>query len=319
MNVTPFKIALLSALLTALSFEIFSKNNWGYAEPMKTARSEIQAAVLDDKIIVAGGISFFSTTNDCETFSLTHQSWKQCADLPVKLHHVALTASRSSIYAGGGYTNLFFNHLRNPPLWKMDSSLKSWEQVSELPYSVGEHELVYFKDRIYLIGGNTKSGATNKVWSYDIPSKKWLQAIDMPTRRHSMASVVFDNKIWVIGGRQDGGKSSGAVEVFDPAENTWQVLAELPVPRGGLVAATINSEVHVIGGESLEGKQKVLDDHFKYDENLNVWTKMDTVPTPRHGAAIASNGSSLYIIGGGTKPGLRTVYSVSATVQTYHP
>src|SRR3989337_753496 len=62
---------------------------WGAAAPLRPARSEDAAAVLDGMIYVAGG---FGALSRFERFDPRADAWERLADLPEPRHHLSLAA-----------------------------------------------------------------------------------------------------------------------------------------------------------------------------------------------------------------------------------
>lgn len=298
--------------------------DWQLLQAMKVPRSEIRAAVLGDRIVVAGGIGRFAVTAACEVYDIGKDQWSACAELPMPLHHVGLVADETRVYAGGGYTTLFFKHLENPPIWVMNESLDEWRELTRIPYAIGEHELVLHQAVLFVIGGTTPEGVTAQVMGFDLKTEVWKRYADMPTPRNSMSSVVVGNEIWVIAGRDRSDRpEKSVVEIFNPKTNQWRTMPDLPIAVGGQVAANLQDRIHVLGGERLGWNGHVKSDHFRLNLNLGIqgqdvlWERQSELPEPRHGSAVAVHGGALYVIGGGSRPGLQTIYSVTGTLQRY--
>ena len=76
----------------------------------------------------------------------------------------------------------------------------------------------------------------------------------VPTQRNHLAVVGIGGKVYVAGGRFGGGFNSertAALEIFDPATDTWHSLPPMPTPTHGLVgAAFVNGRIHIPGGSA---------------------------------------------------------------------
>src|SRR5437879_13515259 len=81
----------------------------------------------------------------------------------------------------------------------------------------------------------------------------------MPPKRASPIAVTAGDRMYVIGVAVTGPKeaavhparahySTGAVEEYDPATNSWRSRAALPTPRNHATAGVVNGKVYVIGG-----------------------------------------------------------------------
>ena len=61
-----------------------------------------------------------------------------------------------------------------------------------------------------------------------------------------MAAAAVNNKIYVVGGQTP--LSTGTLEVYDPATDTWATKVAMPTPRYRLAAAATGNTIFAIGG-----------------------------------------------------------------------
>lgn len=293
-----------------------SGSQWTQQADMDYGRSEISAAVLNEKVYVAGGIGFFRTLRSCEMYDVANNTWSACPDLPYALHHVAMASNGESVYAAGGYTSLGFTHDPTPLLWRLDEPSKQWIEVTPLPEPIGEHAMQFHDGVLYVIGGRTPEGDSAALRAYNPATKAWRQLPNMPTPRHSFSVVLADNTLWVMGGRSAAlGSAIDRIEIYDFETASWRAGPTLPEGGGGHVAVLNNRNIHVIGGEVFE-PSSVLDRHDVYNLDSGLWSKRAAPTLPRHGMSGAVVNDNLLLIGGGSRPGLATVFSVTPSVQS---
>lgn len=312
----------LSAIagLIVLGLLLFREAN-GWNDGMSNARSEIHAAVLDNKIYVAGGIGLFRVLDSCQSYDLDTKNWHDCAPLPRPLHHVAMAADHDAIYASGGYVALPFEQDLDAALFALDPEADQWTELSALPHPIGQHAMIHWNGTLYLVGGQNGSEDLATLWAYDLDEDRWSKKAPMPTARHSHAIAYSDGKLYVSGGRSATlGTEIPAVEVFDFANDSWSSLPEMSIGRGGHGSFVRNGKLHVFGGESLT-QSKVLADHHILDLETRIWTTGSDMKFPRHGFAVGDDGQghSAVIVGGGAHPGMQTIYSVTGTTQSLDP
>lgn len=77
---------------------------------------------------------------------------------------------------------------------------------------------------------------------------RWETKAAMPTPRFAAAAAVVDGRVWVIGGAGLMGRPSSAVEVYDPAADSWTVQPPLRRARAFPAVGVLNGKIHVIGG-----------------------------------------------------------------------
>lgn len=70
----------------------------------------------------------------------------------------------------------------------------------------------------------------------------------IPTPRAAASAVAANGRIWVIGGVGRDGALTGAVEVYDPATDTWSLRPPLQRPRALPACGLLNGKIVVAGG-----------------------------------------------------------------------
>ena len=120
--------------------------------------------------------------------------------------------------------------------------------------------------------------------------------------------------MYVIGGAVTGPKeaavhparahySTGAVEEYDPATNSWRSRAALPTPRNHATAGVVNGKVYVIGGRvggafvsSGSSNVGVVEE---YDPAADLWgAPKARMPSARSAMASGVLGGRIYVTGG---------------------
>jgi len=306
-------IVVLPALLFAWPSLVYA-SNWYTLSPLNQSRSEVNAVLVKDKIVVAGGIGRFRTLDSCEIYNQETERWEFCNKLPYPTHHLAIASDGTHVYGAGGYTDLRFSHDESRDLKQFNIDSNRWHSIGEIPEPIGEHALLHHSDYLYLLGGRTPAGDSKKAWKYSLLNKNWLQLADMPRAKHSFSALVVEDELWIIGGRSKAlGSGIRTIDIYSPANDSWRDGPELPVGGGGLFAAYHNGHIHIIGGEVFS-PNRVLDQHFVYNTEHEKWTTGAKPLVPRHGGAAVIVDQSLLLIGGATKPGLATIYSTSSRI-----
>lgn len=116
--------------------------------------------------------------------------------------------------------------------------------------------------------------------------------------RQETAVAVLGGKIYLLGGFTLGGLSA-AVEVYDPATDTWTDAAPLPATMHHVNAAVVGDTLYVLG--FLESGAFLANGAgFAYTEASGVWTPVASMPagTERGAAATATVGSKILVAGG---------------------
>ena len=142
-------------------------NYWTEKAPMPTARHHHTSAVADGKLYVIGGRllgdsiqsqvnEYLSNFNDNEMYNPLNDSWTVKEQMPTKRSGIAATVSPvdGNIYVLGGQgTDHPFNNNE-----KYNPEMNKWSSEEPMPTARFGLEAIALGDKIYLIGGKTKSG-----------------------------------------------------------------------------------------------------------------------------------------------------------------
>ncbi|MBK8902142.1 MAG: hypothetical protein IPM53_13235 [Anaerolineaceae bacterium] len=117
----------------------------------------------------------------------------------------------------------------------------------------------------------------------------WQEVARMPSSRSEMSAGVIDGRIYVPGGWTNGFGQSTALEMYDPATDTWTRLADLPFHVNHHATAVYQNALYVFGPE---------DTALRYDPASDTWQELAPMPERRYAAAAAVLGDFVYVIGG---------------------
>jgi N-acetylneuraminic acid mutarotase len=164
------------------------------------------------------------------------------------------------------------------------------------------------------------------VEAYDPESGSWTGGLaPMPTPRWLAAAAVVDGRIYVVGGAGDEDYTpTAAVEAYDPATDSWQVLADLPSALWGPAAAAADGKIYVIGGGSGDpfGERDLSAGIQVYDPATDGWDLASDMTTARAFAGVAVMDGLVYVAGGSTNlttGGGALKHSVTGELEVYDP
>ena len=280
---------------------------WTSGSKMPTPRSAMAAAILDDKIYVAGGQgSKVKKDKIVEVYDIKSNQWTKGISLPEPLDHLGMASYEGKLYVVGGAHKYGYSN----KLLIYDPSTNNWTEGKPMPGARTALTANFIDGKLYAVGGVDDVHnvvATNFV--YDPVNDTWTEKAPMPTARHHLTSSVVNDKLYVIGGRIFGdgipepfvnakARSNFDVnEMYDPATDTWTKLKPMPSKRSGLASASIGNDIYVFGGEKING---TFENNEKYDTIKNIWTKESPLPTARLGLKAVAVDNTIYVIGGKT-------------------
>lgn len=236
-------------------------------------------------------------------------AWESLGPLPVRLYLHTVVASGSHVYVLGGYDDV--NYRRE--VWRSqmtsDGALTSWQRDRDLPSAVTLHAATEANNRIYVSGGDTPQGRTNKVYVASIGENgalaDWQEVAALPPAslyRHAMTAM--SDTLLVTGG-YDGStvraESYSARIKPDGTLESWQ-MSNLPGPREYHQSVIHDGRLVLIGGRDSTSSLGLTRVDSALTNALGDWASEPPLPEPlyRFGAiTIRKNGSDyIYVIGG---------------------
>ncbi len=227
-------------------------------------------------------------------FDTAANTWTKKAPLRVRRANFALAAVAGKLYAIGG--DVFSSVVEI-----FDPLKDAWTPGANMPTKRQHIDCAVVNGKIYVMGGLeswTKLSAKNE--AYDPSTDTWESKAPIPTPRHNPVVAELDGKIFVIGGGGDSAdiwNDTLAVEVYDPAANTWEQLPALPSSRFYAAGTSIGGKVVIAGGYEIRTDVSTasLD---AYDPVLKIWRKIGELPQTMAGGYLVLMDDRLYALGG---------------------
>ena len=207
---------ILKALSRFLTFNVRT-NVWSEGPPMIDARKCHASSVIDGKLYVMGGSDqqMSVLTAECLDLNLPEDQWAWLPVTPLPSWHNGSFAPviNSCIYlpvAYGSDTDKSYSPGRD--LWL------AWEGQINQRESRDRPGVGVLGENIYVLGGASTRLLLNMVEKWD--GENWIQVAGLNTPREGPGCVGYGGKLYAIGGRG----SEGTVEVYNPEEDTWEIL-----------------------------------------------------------------------------------------------
>jgi N-acetylneuraminic acid mutarotase len=109
------------------------------------------------------------------------------------------------------------------------------------------------------------------------------------------AAGVIGGKFYLAGGHDFDDFPISALDVYDPATNTWTSKAPMPWAGQGWASTVIGGKLYVAGKDKSGTNRAAV-----YDPVANRWTPIALSSTSRNFAAGAAAGGKFLVIGGET-------------------
>jgi serine/threonine protein kinase/N-acetylneuraminic acid mutarotase len=170
--------------------------SWVELPSLKHARAAAAAAVVGDKLVVAGGQNGKQLVPQTEVFD--GQSWKDAADLPTPREHLAAVSDGFYVYTVGGR---FLSADKNSAAFeRFDPQSGQWTKLVDMPTPRGSYGATFIDGRIVALGGEEPTQVLATAEMYDIAEAEWISLPPMPTARHGEVVATVGDTVYAIGG-----------------------------------------------------------------------------------------------------------------------
>ncbi|HEV8700670.1 MAG TPA: kelch repeat-containing protein [Candidatus Polarisedimenticolia bacterium] len=291
---------------------------WSVKAPMPDGREGAAGVIIGDKIFVTHGErAGFPDTSTNFVYDIPSNTWGAAASAPLRraeLTGVCIETrdGRAKLFAVGGRNQASGTVLNNVELY--DPAANAWAAGPPMPtprrglgaaFVPGPGVAGGQLGSVYVIGGGDglapRSGTPLKAnEAFDVDLGVWVAKAPMIRPMMDVYSTTYfpgTGKIYVIGG-YNGLAEDQAVQVYDPATDTWSLGAPMPTRRSNLVTGVCGTRIYAIGG--FDGVN-LLSRNEAYDPFADAWI----VPQPPKPTAVAEissqfvyTGTEIYAIAG---------------------
>ena len=190
---------------------------------------------------------------------------------------------------------------------RFDPARGSWEDFVALPEPRSSHDAVVLGHKLYVGGGWSLAGGTNRpVWpghtlmmDLENSSAGWTR-IPQPFQRRALALAAQGGRLFFIGGMDSDNQPTLAVEIYDPATKQWAKGPELPPGRHKGFSCSAISQGGRVYANSFQG------DLLRLTEDATAWEAVARVKQPRLAHRLVTLGASeLLVLGGEDGDGKR--------------
>jgi N-acetylneuraminic acid mutarotase len=229
--------------------------------------SGVVSGVVANQIIIAGGNNFpeglpweggvkkyydqvFVYDVKGDTLIMADSSVR----LPSKVAYAAVALLNDGIFYAGGenekgpLSNVYLIQKNN----KNGVVIINWP---DLPEALTNAVAVATSNAVYVLGGATKNGVSDKVWAVYLNDIKagWKYVSNMPQPTAFAAAVFAQGQVYIMGGRNKG--TDGISEIYNQtfawniAKNSWSKKAPLPYVVSAATAVALPDKILFIGGD----------------------------------------------------------------------
>jgi DNA-binding CsgD family transcriptional regulator len=222
---------------------------WREAAEKPTAVADISAVELYGELYVPGGrLVDGQPTAVVEAYSPSQDAWRLIASLPQPLSGGLTLSDGAFLYVFGGWNGEEYLDTA----FKYDPSADSWRPLPPMPEAVIFAAGGALTGKLAVVGGANEQGQLPSCHIFDPTGEEWSSCPDMLQPRAAAGSAVILNKLYVIGGGIDSEDEISFSEVYDPNNETWQVvntpmLEEMASwPHAGV--SHVETRIYALGG-----------------------------------------------------------------------
>jgi hypothetical protein len=151
------------------------------------------------------------------------------------------------IYFTGGNWGQYMMALR-----RYDIANNIWDSLGVAPCSFDFGGSAWFNGKMYVVGGTELAGNGQRHYMYNPANNSWTPKASLPVGVYfAQGSTTQNNNLmYVVGGGGGYGwwPATNAVQIYNPATDTWAMDTPLPGPTYGL-----NYARYIGGGSIIEG------------------------------------------------------------------
>ena len=228
-------------------------NSWAALSPKPTAVSDVQAAVVGNKIYVPGGrLENGAISDQLDIYDPQADRWARGARLPAPRSGYALAAVEGKLYLFGGWDGSAYRN----DVWQYDPDADRWSERTPMRDARAFASAAVVEGQVYVMGGENADGALTLNERY-VPAvdngsgTPWAIRAPLPAPRSrlAVAAVGESGLIFVLG----GAAAEGASMLYNSALDSWQAL-QLPLAATlrDLRAQGIGEKLYILGGRDEE-------------------------------------------------------------------
>ena len=137
---------------------------------------------------------------------------------------------------------------------------------------------------------------------------EWGTRAALTEANSELSLAELNGKLYLLGGYPATRQTVRTVQVYDIANNTWELGPSLPLPNNHGMAVGINGKVYLIGGQTTADDPSYISTVYALDPAVGEWVAKESMPTARSGGVAIVLDGKVYVAGG--RPPRETDFAV---------
>lgn len=214
----------------------------------------------------------------------------------------SLREIKSLFSAGEECFGAFLKNGRNQSIEKYIVEKNKWKPLTKLRSfnDLSNYGIVADSDRIYIVGGTSKTKTSDEILIYDIQTAKDCGSKKMTTKRQGCSCAIKDNMLYVGGGWNESHKNGlNSVDCIPLTENHSHFeVADTPTNACSLTS--VRGNLVMSGGKQVNSNSLSASNMVSmFIPSYKKWLPLPTMKQARrhHGTCTTPDGS-LMVVGG---------------------
>jgi Kelch motif len=175
-----------------------AQNGWIEGPPLHHARAAGAAAVVGDKIVVAGGRTGDPGKPVLPTEVYNGISWHDARAIPTPGDHLAAASDGTYLYVVGG--EKLTSSFPLATVQRFNPATSQWTQLPPMPAAAANVGAAVAGGQLITLGGETLGSVFNTVRDLNLTTRAWSNLPNMPFARHGMGVAVIGNSLYAVNG-----------------------------------------------------------------------------------------------------------------------
>ncbi len=237
-------------------------------------------------------------------------SWRSESPMAVNRSYFPAVVANGRIYVFGGYdtnSGQYLSHVESVAI-QSNGSLGSWRNETSLQFNLSGSGAALFRNRVYLISGESSAGYVPSVVSIPILSNGslggWRNETFLSQAKAYFGLSVWNGRIYTFGGYDSSYAVMRKVESVEILANGslggWRNETFLPSNLAYPTCVVHNGVFYVLGGSPGSGSVGLVQSSSVLSNGtLSSW-RNETGIAPRYDLASILYNDRIYLFGGGT-------------------
>ena len=233
----------------------WNTEHWQLSTPPIFGNCNYCGITVDDEIYLIGWYAYYQIGGGMQKFTPTippSGEWTAVSSYPIDVCGIGGAWDGGNyIYAcgGGDMTDVFDN------AYKYNISGDNWTPIADLPVPMMYHGGAFIDGNFHIMGGVMEDGTAH--FAYNSATDTWSEKSDMPIPNYFASFSVTQNDDYIISCGGGGGyhiwSATDAVQLYNPATDSWIQESPLPVAYGMNSAGTMPNGSVISGGGFYNG------------------------------------------------------------------